>query len=97
MLEIVGFDLEEAKNRHDFADRHSGFGLQKVEQAWNVLLHVQVYLDVLELVAARLPDVVQAVACDLLELVQLVDECVQVADALVEEFFLLVACVVRVN
>jgi hypothetical protein len=40
MLEIVGLNLQKAKDGHNLANRNSGLWLQQVEQTWNVLLHI---------------------------------------------------------
>ena len=88
MLEVVRLDLQEAEDTHDLADWHSWIRLNQVEQTWDILLHVELHLDVLERWPDNLPVVLQSLICNLFELVYSLEELVHIRDTLVEQYVL---------
>ena len=88
MLKIVGLDLEEAEDRHNLTDGYTWCWSEEIEQTWDVLLEIELYLNVLESGAGDLPDILETLTCDLLEIVDLAEETLHVVNTICEHFIL---------
>jgi hypothetical protein len=80
--------LQKAKDRHNLTNGYTWCWSEEIEETWDVLLEIKLDLDVLESGARHLPDILEALTSDLLEIVDLAEETLHVLNAIGEHFIL---------
>lgn len=83
VLKILCFDLQETKDRHNFADRNSRVWLEQIKQTRDIFLKIQFDPNWLEAGSWLFPDIHDAVVRQLFELVHFHEKTVHIFDALI--------------
>jgi hypothetical protein len=84
MAQVDCLDLQIAESGHHFREWNSLLRSKNIEQARNILLNVKRDLEGLEPNVFDAPQVFQAIVCNLLEVVDLVNEVTHLTFGLIE-------------